>query len=218
MLAHLATLTVPAYLAALNALLAIAFFVITRRKFTELRSRLAIAEYNASHDDLTGLLNRRAILAHLQTQLDTGRAVTIAVLDFDDFKAINDNDGHAAGDAALIEAAHQLRTLPVTAGRLGGDEFLIVTTADARTGAVHAAAAQAAISTASIETAGRTIALSATAGMAHAPAGIRAADLMRRADRAMYAAKHAGIPLQAYHDLIPDVPAHVPPRRRTYRP
>ncbi|MBM0230516.1 GGDEF domain-containing protein [Micromonospora sp. STR1_7] len=208
-------------LATFNVALTLAVLLLARhqhRVLTTLHTRLTIAEYRASHDDLTGLLNRRAILAHLQTQLDASRPVTIAVLDFDDFKAINDNHGHDAGDKALIEAARQLKALPMTAGRLGGDEFLMVTTADPRTGSAHAVAAQAAIASACIDAAGRTVRLAVTAGVAHAPAGISLPDLMRRADRAMYAAKRTGEPLQTYHDEIPDVPAPGPQHhRRTYR-
>ncbi|MFG3701573.1 GGDEF domain-containing protein [Micromonospora sp. NPDC047620] len=189
-----------------------------RLTIIRLNTQLTIAQYDAAHDDLTGLLNRRAILAHLEKQLDAARPVSVALLDLDDFKGINDTHGHDAGDAALTEAARRLKALPVTIGRLGGDEFLMVTTADERTGFAHAAAAQAAIANARIDAAGQTVQLSATAGVAHATGGVSAPELLRRADRAMYGAKIAGAPIRAYHDQIPDVPAHVPQRRRTYRP
>ncbi|RKN50472.1 GGDEF domain-containing protein [Micromonospora endolithica] len=208
-------------LTALNLALTVAITWLAykqRSTIIRLNTQLTIAQYDAAHDDLTGLLNRRAILAHLKKQLDAARPVSVALLDLDDFKGINDTHGHDAGDAALTEAARQLKALPVTIGRLGGDEFLMIATADERTGFAHAAAAQAAIASARIDAAGQTVQLSATAGVAHAAGGVSAPELLRRADRAMYGAKIAGAPIRAYHDQIPDVPAHAPQRRRTYRP
>ncbi|MFF3867080.1 GGDEF domain-containing protein [Micromonospora sp. NPDC001898] len=208
-------------LTALNLALTIATACLAykqRRTIVRLNTQLLLAQYDAGHDDLTGLLNRRAILAHLQTQLTAARPVSVALLDLDDFKGINDTHGHDAGDAALTEAARRLKALPVTIGRLGGDEFLMVATTNEQTGFAHAAAAQAAIANAQIDAAGHTVQLSATAGTAHTAAGISAPELLRRADRAMYAAKAAGAPIRAFHDDIPDVPAHAPQRRRTYRP
>ncbi|MFI7517536.1 GGDEF domain-containing protein [Micromonospora echinofusca] len=208
-------------LAALNLTLAVAALLIARRRqrsITRLNTLLIIAQYDATHDDLTGLLNRRAILAHLGSQLATRQPVTIALLDLDGFKGINDAHGHHAGDAALIEAARRLNALPVTIGRLGGDEFLMVVAADEQTGFAHATAAQAALASARIDTAGRTIQLSATAGVAHATANVSAPELLRRADRALYAAKRTGEPIETHHHDIPDMPTPDPQRRRrTYR-
>ncbi|MEU9507801.1 GGDEF domain-containing protein [Micromonospora sp. NPDC048170] len=208
-------------LATLNLALTLAITWLAHKQrlaIIRLNTLLTVAEYDAAHDDLTGLLNRRAIITHLNKQLDAARPVSVALIDLDDFKGINDTYGHDAGDAALTEAARRLKALPVTIGRLGGDEFLMVATADEPTGFAHAAAAQAAIANARIDAAGQTIQLSATAGVAHTAVEIGAPELLRRADRAMYGAKIAGAPIRAYHEQIPDVPAHAPQRRRTYRP
>ncbi len=89
--------------------------------------------YLAHHDPLTGLPNRAHLLEHLDLELRrarrSGGSVAAVLLDLDGFKAINDRLGHAAGDAALCEAARRLRSAIRAGdllGRLGGDEFLVV--------------------------------------------------------------------------------------------
>jgi diguanylate cyclase (GGDEF)-like protein/PAS domain S-box-containing protein len=96
----------------------------------ELRDRLRqLADYDA----LTGLLGRRAFLKLLERHCRrvTGRGETAALLfiDLDDFKKVNDERGHAAGDAALREVARRLQEclrVGDTAARLGGDEFVVL--------------------------------------------------------------------------------------------
>jgi len=91
------------------------------------------AEFQALHDGLTGLYNRKAIFEMLQREFAaaarTGNKTGIIMLDLDHFKKINDNYGHAAGDDVIREAVR--RILPVVratdwVGRYGGEEFLIV--------------------------------------------------------------------------------------------
>ncbi|MGO3147559.1 MAG: GGDEF domain-containing protein [Leucobacter sp.] len=84
-------------------------------------------------DDLTGVLNRRGFLAEARRELHRasreGCTVSIALLDLDEFKSINDGSGHAAGDAVLRTLTSQWMTLSRPAdivGRLGGDEFVIL--------------------------------------------------------------------------------------------
>ncbi|GLC25139.1 hypothetical protein rosag_16520 [Roseisolibacter agri] len=94
----------------------------------------------AYHDALTGLANRARFLDRLERALgrayaagDPGR-VAVLMLDLDDFKAVNDTMGHAAGDALLIEVAERLRAATRhgdsrdrdTVARLGGDEFAVL--------------------------------------------------------------------------------------------
>ena len=79
------------------------------------RMRLAAElERLAMHDPLTGLFNRRALMERLEAELRTvrrtGEMLAFAMLDIDDFKAINDTRGHAGGDAALVTIAQILRT------------------------------------------------------------------------------------------------------------
>ena len=98
-----------------------------------LRERLAEAQRFARLDALTGLPNRQALVEALVSELNRsrrfGRPFTLALLDCDGFKGINDRGGHHAGDAVLRQIGVALRqhTRPYDCvGRLGGDEFLLV--------------------------------------------------------------------------------------------
>ena len=94
-----------------------------------LRERLA---HEATHDSLTGLLNRAGVLARvgqvLASATRAGRGTALLFVDLDDFKRVNDDHGHAAGDAVLAAVATRL-TAEVrqgdVIGRLGGDEFVV---------------------------------------------------------------------------------------------
>ncbi len=91
-----------------------------------------VLEQQATRDALTGCLNRNAILARLDGVLESltaGDGVAVLFVDLDDFKSTNDDFGHAAGDAVLVEASRRLAgclRLHDALGRLGGDEFLAV--------------------------------------------------------------------------------------------
>ena|GEM_PF-6067981 len=87
----------------------------------------------ARRDDLTGLENRRSMELALETELHravaTGRRLSLMMIDLDHFKAVNDSDGHAAGDEVLRVAAEFLRAHLRTQDRIarwGGDEFLVM--------------------------------------------------------------------------------------------
>ena len=87
-------------------------------------------EHLANFDPLSGLTNRRIFMDTLRTQLAQQTPVAILLIDLDHFKAINDEHGHAVGDATLIEAARRLKDIANqhdgTAVRLGGDEFCLL--------------------------------------------------------------------------------------------
>ncbi|HXZ26130.1 MAG TPA: diguanylate cyclase [Nitrospiria bacterium] len=116
-----------------NASVRVGFFLITVYLLSELRRRLIVEAELAHTDPLTRIANRRgvyrAVEAELVRQRRTGRPFTAAYLDVDGFKAVNDRLGHHAGDELLRVVAEtirsQVRQLD-TAGRLGGDEFLIL--------------------------------------------------------------------------------------------
>jgi diguanylate cyclase (GGDEF)-like protein len=100
----------------------------TLDELKELQSELA---QRATHDALTGLANRSHFAACLQDALDeaSDSAVGLIYVDLDDFKAVNDRFGHAAGDRTLQELGTRLRSSLRThdvAGRLGGDEFAVL--------------------------------------------------------------------------------------------
>jgi len=113
-------------------LLAFAVAVTIRARYSErerirMQSVLQSVTYEADHDDLTGLLNRRGLEARYE-ELSKVES-TVLYVDLDGFKAINDKGGHAAGDDALRMMArilrHAVRAGDVVA-RVGGDEFLVV--------------------------------------------------------------------------------------------
>ena len=112
----------------LNALKAIASL------FAQVQARVEAEEqlrFLAEHDDLTGLHNRRALLAHLDARLAAGQPGPVSALffDLDRMKAINDYLGHTAGDWFIKALAERLRGIakgPNVIARLGGDEFVVV--------------------------------------------------------------------------------------------
>jgi len=87
-------------------------------------------EQHAWSDSLTGLANRRSILRTVDREVvDSEHVVSLAILDIDRFKRVNDTYGHQVGDEVLIEVARRAEaslTKGATIGRLGGEEFLIV--------------------------------------------------------------------------------------------
>ena len=97
-----------------------------------LKAREALRD-QATHDGLTGLLNRATILEKLDDELSraarAGNPVSVLMADLDRFKSINDSLGHLAGDAVLREAARRLKSTARrydSVGRYGGEEFLIL--------------------------------------------------------------------------------------------
>jgi len=151
----------------------------------------------AATDGLTGLLNHRGSQERLRREIEaaaaTGRPLSVVVLDLDHFKRINDTQGHAEGDRALAAAAAKLQAVVRdgdAVGRLGGEEFVLVLPGVAAEAGVDAA--ERARDALSEVVAGRTR-LEASAGVATYPEDAQeAADLLARADAALYAAKHAG--------------------------
>ena len=104
--------------------------VVMLHDVTEVRGMARQMSYQATHDALTGLVNRREFERRLQESVDTAHrgdgAHVLCYLDLDRFKVINDTSGHVAGDAMLRECAKILRDAvrdSDTVARLGGDEF-----------------------------------------------------------------------------------------------
>jgi diguanylate cyclase (GGDEF)-like protein len=160
---------------------------------------LALAEDRAATDALTGLPNRRAFTDTLNRMVaDAGRSVrplTAIAVDIDHFKHVNDAFGHDAGDAALAAVAGALasaaRASDVVA-RYGGEEFFVLCPdTSAEGGAVLAEKLRAIV--AGLAVTGLTRPLTASFGVASLPGDAGdAEELVRRADRALYAAKAAG--------------------------
>jgi diguanylate cyclase (GGDEF)-like protein len=155
----------------------------------------------ASHDELTGLHNYRVFRDSLEQELARSQRsrqpLSLVMIDLDNFKSYNDSFGHEAGNQVLISVAQLLqqssRKSDLTA-RYGGEEFamLLPTTPKAQASLVAERAREAIESFASAAGAG-VERVTASFGVATAPAdAAEAAELVRRADRALYAAKANG--------------------------
>ena len=169
------------------------------------------AQVLASHDPLTGFLNRRALsedgIALLARTLKRQKTLAVMALDLDHFKNVNDVHGHAIGDALLKSVACEVLALvPPSAitARLGGDEFACAFAYDAGNPEIVERIAQAIVVRLAqpFDAAGTFVHISASVGIAHSAADCETMDaLMRRADIAMYAAKHQGRNRFAWFDV-----------------
>jgi diguanylate cyclase (GGDEF)-like protein/PAS domain S-box-containing protein len=175
--------------------------VCVARDATERKAQEELLRTWSLRDELTGLYNRRGFLATARERLAAAQAAeapsVLLYVDLDDFKVINDAEGHDAGDAALVEMAAALRAAFRTVdviGRLGGDEFVVLAT--------HCPPEETAGMRARLDAAlarrngraGRRHALAASVGVATDGAGAygvaRDLDaLLRAADAALYADK-----------------------------
>ncbi|WP_312779716.1 diguanylate cyclase [Acidovorax temperans] len=173
-----------------------------RRQKAELAQALEQIRQLATHDDLTGLLNRRAMLDRMQLEqrrsLRSGSPLLIAQLDIDHFKVVNDTHGHAAGDLVLQSFAdtvrRNVRDTDVLA-RWGGEEFVLLL---CDTPAADAVALMERLRQAvqamqvPVPQGDGPITVTVSIGLArHTPADPLAGTL-ERADQALYAAKAGG--------------------------
>ncbi len=155
----------------------------------------------AHTDALTGLLNRRAIMAHLEALHADRRKgqqpLALLMCDVDHFKAINDAHGHEAGDAVLVEVAQliqaQLRE-DDRVGRVGGEEFLVVLASTCDKDATRVAERlRSVVSETPFAWQGQAVAVTLSMGLVHEyPSQESCHDLVRRADKRLYAAKRGG--------------------------
>jgi diguanylate cyclase (GGDEF)-like protein/PAS domain S-box-containing protein len=178
--------------------------VVTTRDVTAQKELQAQLQHNAFHDALTGLANRALFadrLEHALARTDRRAApVSVLFVDLDDFKAVNDGAGHSSGDQLLVAVAERLRKVlrpSDTVARLGGDEFAILLEDAADPTQTEAAADRvlAALSQPfpALDGAPEQVRITASVGIATGAAGQHdAAELLRHADVAMYAAKEAG--------------------------
>ncbi|HST82425.1 MAG TPA: EAL domain-containing protein [Kineosporiaceae bacterium] len=154
--------------------------------------------FEARHDELTGLPNRlnfRSLLDEAAEASRRGVPCAVMVLDFNGFKAINDSLGHQAGDELLRVLAARFRSVvgdQGTVARLGGDEFAIVSGAVDAEAAEQLAARVLATFEDPVPVSGTRLRVGGSLGIALGPLhGTTGADLLRKADVAMYVAKSA---------------------------
>jgi len=173
--------------------------------------------FQATHDALTGLLNRSATLDALAKEIARAcreeRYLAVIMADLDHFKRINDTCGHLAGDVVLQAVAERIR-LSVRAydliGRYGGEELLIALPGCDRAGAIHfAERVRTAIADKPVETKEGLIRVTLSLGVValRAPKEHQMQAMIREADRALYVAKESGrncTKATADEDLKPD--------------
>ena len=185
----------------------------------ELRARLHVGErilelqngliaareelrFRATHDELTGLSNRRVVLDEIAREhsrhLRHGGTFAIVLIDLDHFKVINDTRGHLAGDAVLKEVSRRMvsNVRPYdTVGRYGGEEFIVVAPSCGRSGAVALAERILnSLRSSPIETDRGPVSVTVSCGIAVSSAAkpLDAQGLIHLADGALYRAKELG--------------------------
>lgn len=159
-------------------------------------------EYRATHDALTGLLNRGAAVSALKAALrdaaNSGEAVTVVLCDVDHFKSINDSHGHPAGDEVLREVARRIVAEMGpndAAGRFGGEEFLLVLRGrDPWTAMERVAAVRAGIADKMMTVPGKGLSVTISIGaLAVSPeVAFDVDEALRGADELLYRAKREG--------------------------
>ena len=175
-------------------------------------ARLRQAErHEATHDALTGLLNRRAYASTLRRALacakEGGEEVALLLLDLDRFKEVNDQLGHHRGDELLVAVSERLRSCLGPGehlARLGGDEFAVLVERDGTRGRAEAIATELALSLAEpFEISEMLLHVDVSIGIACFPShGGDADTLLQRSDAAMYEAKRAGVDHVVYGPAV----------------
>lgn len=163
------------------------------KRILELQMRLI---EQATHDALTGLWNRGAVLDLLDREIARSsreeRPLSVLLADLDHFKSINDRFGHLVGDAVLREAASRMRSVLreyELVGRYGGEEFLVLLPGCAKEDALRLAdRLRARLSAEPV----REVTVTASLGAATWRPGWKGDDLLKSADDALYRAKAAG--------------------------
>ncbi|GIU86602.1 MAG: hypothetical protein KatS3mg009_1117 [Acidimicrobiia bacterium] len=167
---------------------------------TERRRLEGQLAFDATHDSLTGLPERTLVLELLGQALTSARrrhtSVAVLFLDLDWFKRVNDSLGHSAGDEALRQLAARLQSVlreSDVAGRIGGDEFVVLCPDLAEPGDVwHVADRVTSIFESPFTVEGVEVFLSASVGVSVSDGKTDAEELLRQADAAAYRAKRRG--------------------------
>jgi diguanylate cyclase len=171
-----------------------------RRSLSTIQVELQDSRHLLQKDPLTGTDNRRAMSAILEREMARSRRdnepLSVAMVDIDHFKKINDTHGHATGDAALIHLTQIARA--ILRGndafvRYGGEEFVLVLVETGLLGGVHVCERlQLALAKQPLVHHGQQIAMSFSAGVSTLADEDTEATLLERADKALYEAKRTG--------------------------
>jgi diguanylate cyclase (GGDEF)-like protein len=186
---------------------------------SEMRAANRRLEEVSETDNLTGLGNRRKLMADLGRCLESRAPAVLVILDLDGFKTYNDTFGHPAGDSLLVRLAGHLRNATVGHGRayrLGGDEFCVVWWQAAIDARAHIEATAAA----SLREYGQGFSVSASYGSVALPEEASTIETaLRTADNRMYACKHGSprstsrqsrdVLIQTLTERHPDLSPHV---------
>ena len=171
------------------------------KKLARRQSSQEALYYSANYDEVTGLLNRTPFVEKLEDTYEESlryeRKFGLLFIDLDNFKAINDNFGHAEGDKVLLETARRL-VISIrksdTVGRMGGDEFaVLIPTIEAPADLEVVAEKILKKLSTPFTISNRSIELGASIGICHFPDHKYTPDmLLKKADEAMYEAKRSG--------------------------
>ncbi len=171
--------------------------------------------YRADHDALTGAANRSHLFARLEHELQGPRRLFLLYADLNGSKAVNDRYGHGAGDAVLVETVERIRAVVRPAdlvARLAGDELCVLLPSPVSEGDAYDTARDVAATLARpfVVVDGNEVAISAAVGVAASLPHDTPADILERADRAMYVRKRAHRAEQEAPAVGPALPSGAP--------
>jgi diguanylate cyclase len=172
----------------------------TQLQIAKLHQELDRVSIQARHDPLTGALNRRGLEEALERETSTfwrkEMPLSVALLDIDNFKALNDSLGHAIGDSALshlAQVAQECMRPQDTLARYGGEEFVILLPDTVMDIAIEVMTRLQRELTRRFFMAGaEKVLITFSAGVAQLAPAETGMDAIRRADKAMYLAKRSG--------------------------
>ena len=177
------------------------YFVGVQKDITEIRQYQEALERQANYDALTGLANRNLLKERMQQAISEARrhnwTFSVAFIDIDNFKRVNDSMGHGAGDELIRLLGQRLQSClrdGDTVARLGGDEFVLLLTSQSLDESIHTVVQR--IRNTIINPfiiSGKQLTITCSIGLANFPHDGRHADtLLSNADSAMYQAKASG--------------------------